>query len=68
MSEWQVAREFGTSRKTIRKMLAYVAPPGYRRKQPVARPKLGPWLGVVDQILEDDESRHKKPRVPAEGD
>ena len=65
MSERRAAREFGLSRKTIRKMLAYAAPPGYRRKQPVARPKLGPWLGVVDQILEDDESQHKKQRHTA---
>jgi hypothetical protein len=29
-------------------MLAFSAPPGYQRKKPVARPKLGPWLGVMD--------------------
>ena len=57
MSERQAAREYGLSRKTIRKMMAYSAPPGYQRRKPVARLKLGPWLGVVDQILEDDESR-----------
>ncbi len=65
MSERQAAREYGLSRKTIRKMMAYSAPPGYQRKKPVARPKLGPWLGVVDQILEDDESRPKKQRHTA---
>jgi transposase len=65
MSERQAAREFGLARKTIRKMLAYAAPPGYRRKKPVARPKLGPWLGIVDQILEDDESQPKKQRHTA---
>ena len=65
MSERQAARAFGLSRKTIRKMMAFAAPPGYQRKKPVARPKLGPWLGVVDQILEDDESRHKKQRHTA---
>ncbi len=61
----EVAREFGLSRPTIRKMLQYSAPPGYRRKAPVRRPKLGPWLGVIDQILEDDESRLKKQRHTA---
>ena len=65
MSERQAAREFGLARKTIRKMLAYTAPPGYRRKKPVARPKLGPWLGIIDQILEDDESQPKKQRHTA---
>lgn len=65
MSERQAAREFGLARKTVRKMLAYAAPPGYRRKRPVARPKLGPWLGLIDQILEDDEARPKKQRHTA---
>ena len=51
MSVRQAAREFGLSRKTIRKMLAFSAPPGYQRKKPVRRPKLGPWLGLIDQIL-----------------
>jgi transposase len=65
MSERQAAREFGLSRKTIRKMLEYSAPPGYQRKKPVARPKLGPWLGIIDQILEDDEAKPKKQRHTA---
>jgi hypothetical protein len=47
MSERQAAREFGLARKTVRKMLAYAAPPGYQRKKTVARPKLGPWLGLA---------------------
>jgi transposase len=61
----RTAREFGLSRKTVRKMLMYSAPPGYQRSKPVKRPKLGPWLGVIDQILEDDESRPKKQRHTA---
>jgi len=65
MSERQAAREFGLSRHTIRKMLAYAAPPGYRRKKPLWRPKLGPWLGVIDRILEDDKSPPKKQRYTA---
>src|SRR5215467_11732560 len=65
MSIRQAAREFGLSRKTIRKMLAYSVPPGYERKKPVQRPKLGPWLGVIDQILADDKSQPKKQRHTA---
>ena len=61
----RAAREFGLSRKTIRKMLAFSVPPGYQRTKPVARAKLGPWLGVVDQILENDESQPKKQRHTA---
>jgi hypothetical protein len=39
--------------------------PGYARKKPVARPKLGPWLGIIDQILVDDQSQPKKQRHTA---
>jgi transposase len=65
MSVRQAAREFGLSRKTIRKMLESSVPPGYQRKKPVARPKLGPWLGIIEQILEDDESKPNKQRHTA---
>jgi transposase len=65
MSIREAAREFGLSRKTIRKMLQFSLPPGYQRKKPVARPKLGPWLGIIDQILADDQSQPKKQRHTA---
>src|SRR6266481_6427750 len=64
-SQRAVAREFGVARETVRKMLCYSAPPGYRREQPVKRPKLGPWLGVIDAILEDDRIRPNKQRHTA---
>jgi transposase len=59
-SQRAVAREFGLSRETVRKMLAYAVPPGYQRQQPIKRPKLGPWLGVIDAILADDKQRPAK--------
>jgi len=65
LSVRQAAREFGLSRQSVRKMLAFAAPPGYRRKKPVQRPKLGPWVGVIDAILEHDESQPKKQRHTA---
>ena len=65
MSRRQAAREFGLSRKTVGKMLEYSVPPGYVRQQPVKRPKLGPWQGVIDAILEEDKSRPRKQRHTA---
>jgi transposase len=65
MSQREAARQFGLARKTIRKMLAYSIPPGYERKKPVVKPKLGPWLGIIDQILEDDQTQPKKQRHTA---
>src|ERR1700747_2565979 len=64
-SQREVAREFGLARKTVRKMLAYPAPPGYQRHQPVRRPKLGPWQGAIDAILEEDKSRPRRQRHTA---
>jgi transposase len=61
-SQRAVAREFGLSRETVRKMLQYAVPPGYQRQQPIKRPKLGPWLGVIDAILNDDKQRPPKQR------
>ena len=60
-----VAREFGLSRETVRKMLQYAVPPGYQRQQPIKRPKLGPWLGIIDAILKDDKLRPAKQRHTA---
>jgi transposase len=62
MSEREAAKEFGLARETVRKMLRYAVPPGYRRQQPARRPKLDAWVGTIDQILEDDKSRGKKQR------
>ena len=59
MSIREASRVFGLHRDTVRKMLAYSAPPGYRRRTTPRRPKLEPFTGVIDRILEDD---HKVPR------
>jgi transposase len=64
-SERAVALEFGISRETVRKMLRYAVPPGYQRQQPVKRPKLGPWLGAIDAILEEDKRRPARQRHTA---
>jgi len=65
-SERDVAREYGLARETIRKMLRYSIPPGYRRKQPAKRPKLGPWMGVIDAILDEDQQQPVKQRHTAQ--
>ena len=65
MSEREAAKEFGLARETVRKMLRYSVPPGYRRQQPARRPKLDAWVGAIDQILENDKTRGKKQRHTA---
>ena len=61
----EAAREFGLHRDTVRKMLTYSVPPGYRRQTPPHRPKLQPYTGVIDQILEKDHSVPRKQRHTA---
>jgi hypothetical protein len=64
-SQRSVAREFGLAHVTVRKMVSYSMPPGYRRREPPKRPKLGPWVGVIDAILEEDKQRPAKQRHTA---
>ena len=61
----EAAREFGLHRDTVRKMLACSVPPGYRRQTPARRPKLEPYTGVIDKILEKDHSVPKRQRHTA---
>ena len=65
MSEREAARQYGLARETVRKMLRYSVPPGYRRQQPARRPKLDAWVGTIDQILEQDKAEGKKQRHTA---
>jgi transposase len=62
MSEREAARTFGLSRETVRKMLKFSLPPGYRRQAPIRRPKLEAYIAVIHQILELDKSIHRKQR------
>ena len=65
LSERAAARRFGLARETVRKMLRYRLPPGYRRTQPIRCPKLDGFMGIIDQILRDDQHRPKKQRHTA---
>ena len=65
MSIRDAARVFGLHRDTVRKMLKYSVPHGYRRERPPRRPKLDPYKGVIDQILEHDQFLPKKQRHTA---
>ena len=65
MSVREASRVFGLHRDTVRKMLAYSAPPGYRRQDPPHRPKLAPFTGVIGAILEADRQVPRKQRHTA---
>ena len=65
MSIREAARLFGLHRDTVRKMLRYSVAPGYQRRGLPRRPKLDPFKGVIDQILQDDLGVSKKQRHTA---
>ena len=65
LSRREAARRFGIDRRTVSKILAFSVPPGYRRSRPPARPKLDPFTGIIDRILEDDRLAPRKQRHTA---
>ena len=65
MSIREASRVFGLHRDTVRKMLAYSVPPGYRRQTPARRPRLEPFTGVIDRILDEDLRLPRKQRHTA---
>ena len=65
MSVREASRVFGLHRDTVRKMLEYSVPPGYRRESPPRKPKLEAFTGVIDAILEGDTRVPRKQRHTA---
>jgi transposase len=65
ISQREAARRFGIDPRTVAKMLAFSVPPGYRRKRPPVRPKLEPFLGIIDRIVEEDKLQPAKQRHTA---
>ena len=60
LSHREAARRFGIDPRTVAKMMKFSAPPGYVRKKPPAKPKLDPFIPLIDRILGNDKSRPKK--------
>jgi transposase len=60
LSQREAASRFGIARETVRKMLRHSEPPGYRRKKAPARPKLDPYVGIIDGYLNEDRENHRK--------
>ena len=65
VSKREILRETGLHWQTLEKILAYSSPPGYRRQEPRERPKLGPFLPLIHQILKDDQEAPRKQRHTA---
>ena len=68
MSIREAFRMFRLHRDTVRKMLAYSVPPGYRQQTQPRRPKLDPLMSVIGRILEENcrvprKQRHTAKRI-----
>ena len=65
MSVREASRVFGLHRGTVRKMLSYSVPPGYRRQTEPRKLKLEHYTGIIDRILDDDHQVPRKQRHTA---
>jgi transposase len=61
----QILRETGMHWTTLEKILGHSAPPGYRLQKDRLKPRVGPYLDRITQILEADKAMPKKQRHTA---
>lgn len=65
ISKRAACKEYGVHWDTLKKILSHSEPPGYQRAQARKKPKIGPLLPIIQQILEDDKQAPKKQRHTA---
>lgn len=59
-SKRSIRRDYGVGWETLQKILANSEPPGYRQDAARTKTKLGPYLGVITEILEQDRNAPPK--------
>jgi transposase len=64
-SKRSIRRDYRISAEVLEKILAHPEPPGYRQNIPRPKPRLGQFLGVIDEILEADKTAPPKQRHTA---
>ena len=64
-SKREILRREGIHWETLKKILEHSEPPGYRKENPRPRPKIGPFLEQIDQIIKEDKHFPKKQRHTA---
>nr|KIS29365.1 transposase [Novosphingobium sp. P6W]KIS29417.1 transposase [Novosphingobium sp. P6W] len=65
LSQRSAAKRFNVSRDTVRKMLSFSSPPGYRRQAAPCRPKLDGFVAIIDGWLDGDGGVPRKQRHTA---
>ena len=64
-SKREVLRREGIHWETLKKILNHTEPPGYRHREARRKPKIGPYLERIAQIIEEDKTLPKKQRHTA---
>ena len=64
-SKRSILRDYGIGHQALTKILTNPEPPGYRIAGDRTKPVLGPFLSVIDQILDDDKTAPAKQRHTA---
>jgi transposase len=59
-SKREILRREGIAGETFKKILKHPEPPGYHLKEPRPKPKVGPYLERIAQIIEEDRVLPKK--------
>ena len=65
VSKRQILRETGMHWETLKKILAHPSPLGYQRRHSPKKPKIDPYLGRIQAILEQDKCVRKGQRHTA---
>jgi transposase len=63
--EQEILKREGIHRDTLKKILTHSEPPGYRMKKARPKPKIGPYLDRIEQIIQEDKAFPKKQRHTA---
>jgi hypothetical protein len=66
-SKRSVCSEYGIGWRTLEKILSHPEPPGYRGGGACPKTKLGPYIGVISEILASDADAPPKQHHTAKG-
>jgi len=66
MSRRDACKKYNLNFRTIQKILEHQEPPGYRQKGERDKPKIGPFIPIIHEILEADKQSHSKQRHTGE--
>ena len=61
-SKRSVCREYDIHWDTLAKILEHPQPPGYQQARARVKRRIGPFVGIIQEILKHDQTVHHKQR------